>query len=57
MSVFITKCDKKRKFHKFQNNYYKVLQKIIKKCDRFYKPRQNRLQSIICIIKCDKRLL
>ena len=33
----ITKCDKQRKFHEFQNNYYKVWQKVITNRGRFYK--------------------
>ena len=33
----MTKCDKQRKIYKFQNNYYKVSQEVIRKCDKYYK--------------------
>ena len=32
-------------------------QKIITECDRYYKVRQNSLQSVTGTTKCDKRLL
>ena len=60
---FTTKCDKKtssiqwRLFHKFESNYYKVLQNVISKYDGYYKVRQNLLQSVTGITKCDKTLL
>ena len=44
LKIFITNCDKQRKIHKFQNNNYKVWQKIMTKCCRCYKVRQNLLQ-------------
>ena len=57
MKIFVTKFDKKRKFHEFQNNYYKVSQKIMAKCGRFYKVGQNLLQSVTGVTKSDKILL
>ena len=44
LKIFITNCDKQRKIHKFQNDNYKVWQKIMTKCCRCYKVRQNLLQ-------------
>ena len=35
----ITTCDKKRKFPEFQINFYRVWQKVITKCNRYYKMR------------------
>ena len=43
LKIYITK---KRKFHQFQNNYYKVWPKFIKKCDRYDKVKQSLLQSV-----------
>ena len=54
LKIYITK---KRKFHQFQNNYYKVWPKFIKKCDRYDKVKQSLLQSVTGIANCDIRLL
>ena len=32
---FITKCDKQRKFHEFQNSDYEVWEKAITKCGKY----------------------
>ena len=51
LKKFITKCDKQRKFHEFQINYYKGIKNLlhsvtgITKCDRYYKVWQV-LQSV-----------
>ena len=48
----VLKSDKK--FHEFKSNHYKKLwQKVITKFDRYYKVRQNLLQSVTGIAKCD----
>ena len=43
----------RRMFHEFQNNYCKVWQKIIARCDNYYKVRQDLLQSVTGITGCD----
>ena len=48
-----TKCDEQRKFHEFLNDYYNKWQKVVTKCDRYYKVRQSLLQSVTGIKKCD----
>ena len=48
-----TKCDEQRKFHEFLDDYYNKWQKVITKCDRYYKVRQSLLQSVTGIKKCD----
>ena len=53
----ITKCDNRRKLHEFQNNYHKMWQKVITKCDRYHKVRQSSLQSVAGIMKSHRRLL
>ena len=45
LKKFVIKCDKKRKLHKFQNNFCKVWQKVIAKCGKYYKVRQSLFQS------------
>lgn len=44
-------------FQEFQKSYYKVLQKVFTKNDRYCKMRQNLLKSLTGITNCDKKLL
>ena len=44
--IFKKLCDKQRKIHEFQNYFFKKGQKFITKRDKYYKLRQNLLQSV-----------
>ena len=57
LKIIITKCDEQGNFHEFQNNYYKVWQKVITKCDRYYEVRQKLFWSLRGIKKGDRSLL
>lgn len=52
VKINIKQCDKQKMFHKFQNNYCKETE-----CDRYQKERQNLLQRVTGITKCDTKLL
>ena len=45
-----TNAEKQRKLHEFEEH---LLQNVTKNCDSYYKVRQNLLQSVTVMIKCE----
>ena len=45
-----TNSEKQRKLHEFEEH---LLRNVTKNCDRYYKVRQNLLQSVTVMIKCE----